>query len=186
MRRLRTELLRRYVRARRFVIHGVLHADDPPHKLALGIAVGVFVAFTPTIGAQTVLAVFFAWLLRANKAVGIPVVWLSNPATFVPIFYPCYRLGSWLIEQPGKGRTWWKELAHPPPGWWEGIEFYWGRTMEIWMPLWLGSLIVATVMGIVTYFVTRGMIVTYRRGREKVSQALLAKQRKRRLRKTNA
>lgn len=168
MRRIRTELLRRYVWTRRFVIRKVLHADDPPQRLALGIAIAVFFAFTPTIGFQTVLAVAFAWLLGANKAVGVPVVWISNPATFVPIYYPCYRLGRWLLELPAKRRAWWKELAHPPEGWWEGIEFYWGRMAEIWMPLWLGCLIVASLAGVASYFITRGLIVGYRRARETI------------------
>lgn len=186
MGRLRTELLRRYVHLRRFMVHGVLHADDPPHKLALGIAIAVFFAFTPTIGFQTVLALFFAWLLRANKVVGVPIVWISNPATIVPIYYPCYRLGLWILDQPGKGKLWWKELAYPPQGWWEGIQFYWGRTLEIWMPLWLGCMIVATLVGVTSYFVTRGMIVAYRHGREKVAETLRAKQRRRRSRAESA
>ncbi len=181
MRRIRTELLRRYVGTRRFVIRKVLHADDPPHRLALGIAIAVFFAFTPTIGFQTVLAVACAWLLGANKAVGVPVVWISNPATFVPIYYPCYRLGLWLLELPAKRRTWWRELAHPPEGWWEGIEFYWGRMAEIWMPLWLGCLIVATVAGIASYFITRGLIVAYRRARETIGPKI-----ERRVRRSHA
>ena len=45
------------------------------------VAVAMFITFTPTVGLQMILSVFFAWLLRANKAVGIPIVWISNPAT---------------------------------------------------------------------------------------------------------
>ena len=77
-------------RARKFIYHNVLHADDPPHRLALGAAIGVFVAFTPTVGLQMMLTVSLAWLLRANKVIGLPVVWISNPATLVPIYYSCY------------------------------------------------------------------------------------------------
>ena len=58
---------------RHFVYHSLLHADDPPRPLALGMALGMFVAFTPTFGIQMVLAGFLCWLLRANKAVGIAV-----------------------------------------------------------------------------------------------------------------
>ena len=73
-------------RVRHFVLHDILHADDPPHRLALGVAIGMFVTFTPTVGLQMVLVGVLAWLLRANKLVGLPVVWLSNPATVVPIY----------------------------------------------------------------------------------------------------
>ena len=166
MRKWRTLVRRSYLRHRRLVVHKLLHADDPPHKLALGVAIAVFFAFTPTIGAQTVLAVFFAWVLRANKVVGLPVVWISNPATIIPIFYPCYRLGLWLLDEKGKNAAWWAELARPPSGWWAGIEFYWGRMLEIWMPLWIGCLIVATCVSIVSYFVTKGMVIGYRKARK--------------------
>ena len=38
-----------------FIVYRILHADDTPHRLALGIALGVFVAWTPTVGLQMVL-----------------------------------------------------------------------------------------------------------------------------------
>ena len=83
-----------------FCILRILHADDPPHRLALGIAIGMFVTFTPLIGFQMLISVFLAWLLRANKLVGVPLVWISNPVTFVPIYYPCYWLGCKVLGQP--------------------------------------------------------------------------------------
>ena len=82
------------VRARRFVVHNVLRADDPPHRLALAVAIALFVTFTPTIGFRSVLVVLLAWMFGANKLVGLPLVWISNPATFVPIDYPSYLTGS--------------------------------------------------------------------------------------------
>ncbi|MDA1054245.1 MAG: DUF2062 domain-containing protein [Planctomycetota bacterium] len=80
-------------KCRRFVLHSVLHTDDPPARLALGAAIGMFFMFTPTFGFQMLLVVFVAWLLRANKAVGLPIVWISNPATMIILYYPCYYIG---------------------------------------------------------------------------------------------
>ena len=61
-------------RIRRFIIHNILHADDPPHRLALGVAIGMFMTFTPTVGVQSILVALTAWVLRANKLVGMPMV----------------------------------------------------------------------------------------------------------------
>lgn len=158
--RVRLRLIRR--RVRRFVIHSLLHADDPPHRLALGIAIAMFVTFTPTIGLQMVLAVCLAWLLRANKVVGIPIVWISNPATAVPIFYLCYRVGRTILGTAGVGAAWWAELMHPPSGWWEHVSFFWHRFMEIAAPLWVGSLVVALVIGYLSYYVSYYAIYGYR------------------------
>ena len=78
---------------RHFIFHNILHVDDPPHSLALGLAIGVFLAFTPTVGIQMVLAGIITWILGANKAVSVTVVWISNPATLVPIYWSGYRVG---------------------------------------------------------------------------------------------
>jgi uncharacterized protein (DUF2062 family) len=147
---------------RRFILRKVLHADDPPHKLALGVALGVFLAFTPTVGFQTLLVVFFAWVLRANKVVGLPLVWITNPATIVPIYYSCYIIGRLLLGQQAVARQWWMEFASPPQGWWERLTFYWQRLMDIACPLVVGSLVVAAALGALSYGVVYRAIRWYR------------------------
>jgi uncharacterized protein (DUF2062 family) len=134
-----------------FVYHHLLHADDPPHRLALGAALGMFIALTPTMGMQSVLVIFFAWLLRANKAIGLPFVWITNPATAAPIYYPCYVIGRILLRQPGIDPGWWNQLATPPEEWTAAIEFYWYKFLEIALPLWVGCIAVGLVSGWITY-----------------------------------
>jgi uncharacterized protein (DUF2062 family) len=158
--RARIRLIKRQVQ--RFVLHTVLHADDPPHRLALGLAIGMFITFTPTVGFQMALVVFLAWLLRANKVVGVPLVWISNPATIVPIFYLCYRLGRFVMSGDAVGLQWWDELSHPTAPWWSQTAFYWQRFTEIAAPLWVGSLVVATIVGYATYYISYYTIYGYR------------------------
>lgn len=147
---------------RRFVFRHVLHANDPPHRLALGGAIGVFVALTPTVGIQSLLVVFFAWLFRANKVVGLPLVWISNPATMVPIYYPCYVIGRVLLGEREIGFAWWRELSHPPTGWLAALRFYWDKMLEIALPLWAGSLVVSTVCALALYYVIYVSVCQYR------------------------
>lgn len=149
-------------RVRRFVFHTVLHADDPPHRLALGIAIGMFITFTPTVGFQMILTAFFAWLLGANKVVGLPIVWISNPATIPPIFYLCYRAGCWVLRMEPVGPDWWTTLSQPPGEFWAQVSFYWERFVELAEPLWIGSLIVASIVGYVTYYLSYYAIYGYR------------------------
>jgi hypothetical protein len=137
--------------ARWILRHHVLHIDDPPHRLALGAAIGMFVAFTPTVGFQMILVVFLAWLLGANKAIGVPLVWISNPLTIPPLFYLGYTLGRYLLGWDQLGQEWWATLSDPPGGWWEMTWFYWDRTVEIAWPLWLGCILVGLGVSIPTY-----------------------------------
>lgn len=162
MKRWKRKTARAWVHAKRFVLHNILHTDDPPHRLALGIAVGLWVTFTPTFGAQMVLVVFLSWLLGANRIVGVPLVWLTNPATFVPIYYPSYRVGLYLLQSPPKGQAWWQELRHPPEGLDEPLWFYWDKIIEIIWPLALGSVVLATVIAVVGYYASLSLIRAYR------------------------
>ena len=81
----------------RFVKFRILHVDDSPQRMARGIAAGFFVAYIPILGLHMLLALLLAWLLRANKAVAVAAVWICNPLTFVLIYYPCYRVGHFLL-----------------------------------------------------------------------------------------
>lgn len=149
-------------RARRFVMHDVLHADDSPHRLALGVGIGMFVTFTPTVGAQMILTAFLAWLLRANKVVGLPLVWLSNPATLVPIYWSCYEVGRILTGGAKRGSEWWNEWAHPPEGWWPTVSFYWDKCAQIAIPLWVGGIVVGLAVAVPSYYLTLFMVRSYR------------------------
>ncbi len=156
---------RRYAtRLRRFVVHNLLHADDPPHKLALGFAIGMFITLTPTMGFQMALVVFFAWMLRANKTVGVPLVWITNPATMVPIYYPMYLVGQRMLGTEHVGLEWWSELAKAPPteGWWDTAMFYWHKTLEIAAPLWAGCIVVGLTAGVISYVAVYYAVVAYR------------------------
>lgn len=82
-------------RLRRF-FEQVAGMDDPPHQLALGLAIGVFVGFLPIMGVQTWVALPIAALTGGNKALAVAGVWISNPVTFIPFYYACYRFGLWV------------------------------------------------------------------------------------------
>ena len=159
---LRLRIRRLRERTLEFVYHNVLHADDPPHPLALGIAIGVFVTFSPTVGFQMAIVVFLAWLFSANKVVGVPIVWITNPITIVPVFYTCYRVGRLMLQRPSVGFAWWAQLSHPPAGWLEGIEFYSQRFALIAAPLWLGSVVIGFLLGVASYYLSSYAIYGYR------------------------
>lgn len=145
-----------------FCVHKILHADDPPHRLALGIALSMFVTFTPTIGFQMALVLLLAWLFGANKLVGVPLVWLSNPATLVPIYYPCYYVGRKILGLEGVDAAWWKKFSNPPLGWKPRVSHFWEMFMDVAAPLWLGCLVVGSVLGVLTYYISLFAIRNYR------------------------
>jgi len=162
-------------RIEHFVVYRILHADDTPHCLALGIALGVFVAWTPTIGFQMVLVVLLATACRVNRRVGIPVVWISNPITAAPLYYLNYRLGHYLLglfgDRPVMEYPWLKDkladfnsfsyilssIFHAD--FWSKLAHLIG---EITADLWLGSIILALVLSMLCYVASYKTIVWYR------------------------
>ncbi len=186
-------ILKILVSIRRFLIYRVLHVDDTPHRLSLGIALGLFVAWTPTIGLQMMLVILLASLLGANRRVGVPVVWVSNPLTLAPVYYPSYLLGRFLIgrfvdrpaleynqinEMLGNLRSFSYIVSHlfEPEFWRETMSLL----VKLGVELWVGSLIIAFIVGGIGYIVSYRIIVWYRtshpRGRRFMARLKLRKQ----------
>jgi hypothetical protein len=88
-------------RTARYYYLKFLRLQGDPHSLALGVAVGLFVGITPTIPLHSALILILAWILRGNiLAALIAATAISNPLTWLPQYYFCWRLGSWLL--PGR------------------------------------------------------------------------------------
>jgi uncharacterized protein (DUF2062 family) len=81
---------------------GVLHLDDAPRKIALGLAVGVFISCTPFYGLHTVMAIVAAFVLKLNKASTITGAWLNLP-WFAPFVYGVSLKVGELILGGGEG-----------------------------------------------------------------------------------
>lgn len=158
------------------MVHRVLHVDDTPHRIALGVAIGIFVTWTPTIGFQMVLTFALSWLLGANKLVGVPFVWISNPVTLVPIYLPNYYLGRWILGSKVSPPDFAK-LARFGGGWIEQMSSWWSATWHAFYPLWVGSLLVAASLGVLAYIATYYAVIFYRREKQLIREMLERKHR---------
>lgn len=152
-----------------FVVHRILHTDDSPSRIGRGVAIGVFIAFLPLMGLQMLLVLAVSLLLRANKVVGLPIVWISNPFTMGIIYYPGYLLGSVILRyQPVRrihleGRF--GEIAALP--WAQRISEYAGMFFEeIMYPTFVGSAIIGLLLAVAAYFLTVWAIKRHRRHRQ--------------------
>lgn len=81
----------------------IILKTDSPHKVGLGLAIGIFVGLTPTWPLQTFIALAFAFILRGNKIIAALGVWISNPLT-IPIMYPfLYYIGLFVSPFSNSG-----------------------------------------------------------------------------------
>ena len=90
--------MRASARALRERFVALLHLDDPPWRVALALAVGVFISCTPFVGFQTLLALLVAAVARLNAAVVVTGTWLNLP-WFMPFVYAgALKIGAWLLR----------------------------------------------------------------------------------------
>ena len=85
---------------RRRWLRPIISRRGTPEAIALGLAIGFFIAFSPTMGVQIILAYFVATMLKANRAAAIVPVWITMPATVPPIYAFTYWVGTFFVDGP--------------------------------------------------------------------------------------
>ena len=83
-----------------YILYRVRRLPDPAHKIARGIAAGVFTCFTPFFGLHFVLAVILAWLIRGNVMAALLATFFGNPVTFPFIAAVSMEAGAWMLGRP--------------------------------------------------------------------------------------
>ncbi len=73
--------------------------EGSPSKRALGLGVGIFSGCFPFFGLQTLMGVFLAKILKGNTILAAVGTWISNPFTYVPLYYFNYKLGSLMLNK---------------------------------------------------------------------------------------
>jgi uncharacterized protein (DUF2062 family) len=68
-----------------------------PREIALGFALGLFVAMTPFLGLHTIVAVAVAALFKWNKISAAVSVWITNAVTIPIIYSITYLIGAGIM-----------------------------------------------------------------------------------------
>jgi uncharacterized protein (DUF2062 family) len=82
----------------RFLEYKILHIEDTPHKISLGVALGLFIAWSPLLGVHFLMIIVLSILLRANKFAAFASTLVSNVFTYGIIYYPSYLLGRIICD----------------------------------------------------------------------------------------
>ncbi|HVA55806.1 MAG TPA: DUF2062 domain-containing protein [Gammaproteobacteria bacterium] len=105
------------------------------------VSMGLFICILPVPG-HTPLAMLGALYWRFNLPLAAIIVWFNNPFSFGPIYYFSYRLGASLLHLK----------PHKFP---DGLSLSWliSEFSRIWEPLWLGCIIVGSLLALIGYVV---------------------------------
>ncbi len=137
-------------------IRGALLLQDTPHRIALGIACGVFCSPLPMFG-QMVLGMILARLFRGNVVASLPWTWISNPFTTPFIWYGGYRFG--MLITPGDWPLFsFKRISEIvekftnlslADGFSSGYEI----VVEIFIPLLVGTIVFGLIGAVMSYVI---------------------------------
>lgn len=129
-----------------------------PEAIAGGFSLGLFLALTPTVGVQIIVAVFLATFFKLSRPAALLSVMITNPLTVPPIFTFNYWVGKLFFDGPQVREVYGlllnitKEMAKM--NFWEvgaQIRAFAEIGRDMFIPLVVGSLIVASVAAIFSY-----------------------------------
>lgn len=154
-----------YIKDKMRILHEI---RAEPEAVAGGVAIGMFMGFTPFIGFKTLLALFIAWVARCSKMAAVIAVTLHDVLLlFAPVLvWLEYHIGNWVLQRP--------PYAPIPrtPG--HGLSNFWHHWASFWnwnffnhyvYPVFIGSLIVGLPFAIASYFLVHSLLVKVRKHR---------------------
>ena len=119
---------------------------DFPESVALGIAWGAAVSFTPLLGFHLIICYLGTWLMKGNLIAATVGTIIGNPWTFPIIFYLDYKIGTTIFLN----RIDYYEFK---------ISFFVENFESLFYPTLLGSIPLALVMWFLTFYVCRNFLV---------------------------
>ena len=142
------------------MFRSILLLQDTPHSIALGTAIGLFIAWTPTVGIHMILVVAICLVLRANKTASLVAVYVSNPLTMLPMYWIDYLLGALVLDK----RFTYDDMRQLLDfhGWNGFKHALWTLCVELAGPMWLGGLVLAMASAVPGYYLTRWGVVRFR------------------------
>ena len=169
---------------------------DTPHKISLGMSCGIFASFTPLFGLHFLIAGLLSYVLRANVLASLIGTFVGNPITFPIITVFNLKLGEWILGSSeyssGDGgkifegfldfifliyKSLFTEGSIDENSVPRMNEFLNG----VFIPYSLGGLILGIFVAIISYFLLRPLVATYKKRRD----SLRAKRAKKKLMRKN-
>ena len=177
-------------RAASYVMHRLRRLPDPPHRIARGIAAGVFASFTPLFGFHFITAGLISFVMQGNILAALLATFFGNPFTFPLIATVSLEMGNWILGRSGgmplpeivnafsraSGELWYnftamftEDVAH-----WDRLEVFFDR---VFLPYLVGGIIPGLLAGILAYWLALPAVSAYQKRRKKKAAKQLADRR---------
>ncbi len=137
-------------------IRYIVMINDPPHRVALSLGVGLFIGMSPFLGLHTIIGIAAAWIFKLNKFVTIVGVYVTNPWTIIPIYAFATWFGAKLLNI--------QEII-PDINWAEASLSQIANEMKsLLAPFLLGTTLLGLISGIAGYMIIYILMNRYKKG----------------------
>ena len=126
--------------------HRITKIKDFPESVAVGMAWGVAVSFTPLLGFHLLICYLGTWLMRGNLIAATVGTVVGNPWTFPFIFYLDYKIGTTIFLNRIDNYEF-------------KISFLIENFESLFYPTLLGSLPLALFMWFAAYNITKNFLI---------------------------
>ena len=128
-----------------------------PSKIALSVAVGLFVGLIVPMGLQTFITVPICILLDCNIVIAITATLISNPFTIIPIYILAVRIGEFISPFSISPASINAVIIHPT------FDNLIQMGTEGLILILLGTFIMGTIISVAGYFLTKRIIIIHRK-----------------------
>ncbi len=162
-----------------YLRHRVSRLPDPPHRIARGVAAGVFVCFTPLFGLHFAAAALLTYIMRGNLIAALLATFFGNPLTFPIIAVTSSQLGHWMLGRHFGDRQAMSiisnfmaaghDLKHNFIAIFTDAHTQWGALarffQDVFLPYLVGGIIPGVIAGLLAYYLTLPLISAYQHRR---------------------
>jgi hypothetical protein len=132
-----------------FIFLKLFKVNDSPHKISLGLGLGVFAGLMPGTGPAA--ALFLAFVFKANRAAALFGGLLTNTWLSIVTFILAIKVGSVILNMNWQAARLQIQAVFKDFGWAKLLKL---SFLEVILPLILGYLVIGLVLGVISYFLT--------------------------------
>ena len=131
-----------FFRSIKFLKYKIFRIRDLPESIAVGLAWGAAVSFTPLLGFHILICFLGTFLMRGNLLAAAAGTIVGNPWTFPIIYFIGFEIGSLLYE--------------PDIDFFElKISFFLRNFEQLFIPTLIGSVPLAVIAWFITYKISK-------------------------------
>jgi len=128
-----------------------------PHGIALGVAIGVFIAVLPIYGLHTILMILAAILIPSTNKIAIFIgTNISLPPTLPFITWGGYEMGRFILKKNYPDLSW---------SYFRHLNFH--TLKDFYYPLFVGSFFMGLILALLFYLVAFFIVAHWGKGHKK-------------------